>query len=43
VIVGLPNFFVEDDVTARWSECRFDGASEFLDAAKERVARRFVK
>ena len=36
-------FLVEDDVAAARSEGRFDGAREFLDAAKERLPRVFVE
>ena len=36
-------FLVEDDVAAARSEGRFHGAREFLDAAKKRMPRIFIK
>ena len=43
VIVGLPNFFIEDDVASRWPERRLDCLREFLYAAEQCLTRCFVE
>jgi len=43
VIVGLPNFFVENDVAAGWAERGLYGFRQFLDTAQQRVPRAFIE
>jgi hypothetical protein len=43
VMVGEPNFFVEDDVASARPERRFHCFREFLDAAQECLACAFVE
>jgi hypothetical protein len=43
VIVGLPNFFIENNVATAWAERGLHGFRQFLDTAQQGVPRAFIE